>query len=211
MHWPIAVVQIDGEVVHTDRDRLRRAVTRHTETAGFFDLDLAALRAEVRALPWVRDASLRRVWPDTLHVDVREHRPAARYNDAALVSARGAVFRPSTLPAMDLPVLRGPEGSGPAMLERLHDFDQRLRPLALTVAALEQDARGAWRVALDNGVGVRLGRGDIDARLDRFIAVWPRVLVAKAGRIEAVDLRYTNGFAVAWLEGAAPEAREGGA
>ena len=209
--WPISVVRIDGEMAHTDPAAVERVVTRHTDGAGFFRLDLAALRADLEALPWLRAASLRRVWPDTLQVHVREHAPAARWNGQALISTAGTVFRPAALPGLALPELAGPEGHGADMLQRFHALERRLQPLGLAVRGLHQDARRAWRVELDNGVALRLGRGPIERRLDRFVAVWPAVLERRAARIDAVDLRYPNGFAVAWREGAGQPAREGGA
>ncbi len=60
--------------------------------------------------------------------------------------------------------------------------------------------RRAWQMTLDNGIELRFGRGDVDALLDRFARVYLRVLSASATRIAAVDLRYTNGFAVRWKD-----------
>jgi len=212
-HWPITVVRIDGRLAHTPSERVEEIVTRHTAGAGFFRVGLASLQADLEALPWLRSASLRRIWPDTLDVVVTEHRAAARWNEGALISARGTVFRPRHLPGdTALPLISGPSGHGPDMLGRLREIDSRLASLQLSVQGLHQDARRSWRIALDNGIVVRLGRGEIGARLARFQAVWPAVLAREAGRIEAVDLRYPNGFAVAWRDGEGSTApREGGA
>lgn len=210
--WPIAVVRIDGEARHADRDRLKAIVARHAR-AGFFGLELAALRTEIEALPWVRAANLRRVWPDTLRVTVDEHEAAAVWNGSALISRRGTVFRPQQLDPEGMPRLRGPNGRASRVLARLRRFRQRLAPLGLAIAALERDARRAWRIELGNGISLRLGRQHVDERLARFAAVWPRVLAPEAGRIAAVDLRYPNGFAVAWHDdagGAGGNGREGG-
>jgi len=201
--WPIEVVRIDGELIRTDRARLKAVVGRHTD-AGWASVDLTALQRDVEALPWVAQASLRRVWPDTLTVKVAERHAVAVWNGDALIGADGVIFRPQRVPGDGLVRLRGPAGQGKAMLERLRRFETQLAPLGLGIAALDQDARRAWRVTLDNDVVLRLGRAHINARLARLQAVWPAVLAGKAGRIEAVDLRYTNGFAVAW-------AGEGGA
>jgi len=65
---------------------------------------------------------------------------------------------------------------------------------------LAMDERGAWTVALAGGQQVRLGKRDIAARLDRFfLAVLP-ALRSELDRIRYVDMRYTNGFAVSWLD-----------
>lgn len=209
-HWPVAAVRIDGPVAHVDREDMKAVIARHTR-AGFFALDLGALRQDLLALEWVRAASLRRVWPDTLRVEVREHEPAATWNGDALVSTRGAVFDPGAAAIEGLPALTGPEGQGGAMLERLDGFARRLAPLDLEPAALHQDARRSWRLELANGIELRLGRERVDARLARFVAVWPGVLAPQAERIAAVDLRYPNGFTIAWREAAATDSPEGGA
>ncbi|MDZ7786853.1 MAG: cell division protein FtsQ/DivIB [Halofilum sp. (in: g-proteobacteria)] len=206
--WPIEVVRIDGPVRHTDRERMKSIMARHAE-AGFAAMDLTALRRELVDLPWVREASLRRVWPDTLRVEVREHEPVAVWNDDALVSDEGVVFRPAEFSADDLARLEGPKGQGGEMLERLRAFEQRLAPLGLKIAGLEQDARRAWRLTLGNGIVLRLGRDRVAERLARFRAVWSGVLKPRAERIAAVDLRYTNGFAVAWRDGEQPQAPGG--
>ncbi len=210
-HWPIEQVRIDGEVVHADRARLKEVVSAHAR-AGFFGMDLDALRADLRALPWVRDASLRRVWPHTLDAVVHEHDAAARWNEDQLLSRRGAVFAPDGIEVEGVPVLSGPEGHGPAMLQRLQRFTEMLAPLGLEIAALHQDARRGWRVELANGVALELGQTEhLQARLQRFAAVWPRALTDKAATIAAVDMRYPNGFAVDWRDDdKATGAREGG-
>lgn len=206
--WPIDVVRIDGAVRHTDRERMKSIMARHAE-AGFAAMDLGALRRELVELPWVREASLRRVWPDTLRVEVHEHDPVAVWNEEALVSDEGVVFRPSEFDPDDLARLRGPSGQGGEMLERLRAFEERLAPIDLEISGVEQDARRAWRLTLDNGIVLRLGRDRVEERLGRFRAVWSGVLKPRAERIAAVDLRYTNGFAVAWRDGEKPEAPGG--
>jgi cell division protein FtsQ len=62
------------------------------------------------------------------------------------------------------------------------------------------DERGAWTVELAGGQRVRLGRRDVDARLDRFFSAVLPALGAQLDRIRYFDLRYTNGFAVSWLD-----------
>ena len=45
---------------------------------------------------------------------------------------------------------------------------------------------------------VRLGRQDVERRLERFIAIASPVVAARAGEINYVDLRYSNGFSIGW-------------
>lgn len=209
LEWPVDVVHIEGETRHSDRAALQRIVSHHVRD-GFFGTDLSALRRDLRAMPWVRDAALRRIWPDRLDVDVREHEAAAVWNEDALVSTRGAVFRPDEFTRGDLPRLAGPAGQAEATLERYSAFQPRLSDLGLQLVEVEQDARRSWELGLDDGLVLVLGREQIEARLDRFIAVWPIAIAGKRDTIRRVDLRYPNGFAIAWRDDAG-EPAEGGA
>src|SRR5690606_1393002 len=79
---------------------------------GFWSVNLEDLRAQLDALPWVDSTELRRAWPDSLVVRIREHRAAARWRDEGLLNVRGELFaeRPEHgFP--ELPRLAGPDGS----------------------------------------------------------------------------------------------------
>jgi cell division protein FtsQ len=46
---------------------------------------------------------------------------------------------------------------------------------------------------------VILGRNDVDNRIKRFTGVVLGSLHEELDRVEQIDLRYTNGFAIRWL------------
>jgi cell division protein FtsQ len=78
------------------------------------------------------------------------------------------------------------------------------------VVALSENARRAFRLRLDNGIEVVVGREWDMQRMARMVAVYRHVLVNKAADVERIDLRYTNGFAVAWKSSAAQAAAASG-
>lgn len=172
---------------------------------------LDSIREAARRIPWVRDAAVRRIFPDAVEITFRVHEPFARWEEGALVSTRGEVFSADYDGA--LPRFKGPdEGSASAMAREYPAIVAALAPLSAAVAELRLSRRGAWQVVLElpadrplpspgpspKGEGqltLELGRGEILARLQRFAAAWPRV-VAQGVETRHADLRYANGFAV---------------
>src|SRR5690606_6333799 len=71
---PSRRVQIEGEFVHLQPQRLQ-AIVENAVDAGFFGVDVAMVRKRLLEEPWLRDATSRRVWPDTLRVNVIEQVP----------------------------------------------------------------------------------------------------------------------------------------
>jgi cell division protein FtsQ len=174
----------------------------HEELAGtFFTLDLDRAGRALARVPWVRSVALRRQWPRRLEIDIVEHEPLARWNDAGLVNTRGEVFSADW--NGDLPQFSGPEGQSASVTMRYREWSAMLAPLGLSVRTLALSPRGGWEVAATNGAGspltIELGRDDPSGRLARFVTVHDRTIgaLAQVGRhIEQVDLRYRNGFAV---------------
>jgi cell division protein FtsQ len=141
----------------------------------------------------VRDASVRRRFPDAVEVTFQVHEPLARWNDAALVSTRGEVFSAEYEGA--LPRFRGRDGSTASMAGEYPAIVRTVATLSAHVVELSLSPRGAWEVVLDSGLVLELGRDDIEARLARFAQAWPQVS-ARALESKHADLRYANGFAL---------------
>jgi len=177
---------------------------------GFLAADLDAIRDQVTALPWVATARVSRRWPGTLDVTVTEEEPAARWGADGLLNPQGRLFvrHTSHIPA-ELPRLSGPEGSEAEVAARYVAINEKLVERGLVAAALALDGRGAWTLVLSNGIGVRLGSQDVDARLARFYEALDTVVGPVAADVQFVDMRYTNGFSVGWKQQRAASAAPG--
>jgi cell division protein FtsQ len=195
--FPLREIAVLGRVAHTGHADIERA-TRAAISGNFFAADLGAVRAALEGLPWVRRVNVRRVWPDRLEVSLEEHVALARWGDAALVNTHGERFSAQSGEA--LPVLAGPAGSEGEVARRYRRFAEMLAPLGETPARLILTSRHAWQLRLSGGLSLELGRDlasdPVERRLARFIAVHPQALARIARRLEHVDLRYANGFAL---------------
>ncbi|MDD3528874.1 MAG: cell division protein FtsQ/DivIB [Gallionellaceae bacterium] len=188
---PVRVVEVHGARHAETRQGIAPLLAG--QTGGLLAADLAALRRGFEALPWVRSAAVRRVWPDRLAVELEEHIPAAAWNDLAVLDTHGEVFPVRPWPG--LPRVHAPEGVEKEVAARHSAFARLLAEHGLAIAALRVDARHAWRIELSDGVGVELGRERLDERLQRFVTFYP-LLQARVAAIRRVDMRYPNGFAV---------------
>ncbi len=196
---PVRTVRVQGELQQVGRDELRQAVEPFVGN-GILRLNVKAVRESVEALPWVRRAAVRRAWPDAVLVEVEERIAIASWADGGLVSREGVRFVPQHTFSAELPVFAGPGGTEALVTERYRQLNRSFEPLALDIERVSVDARRAWRVTFANGVEVVLGRDRHEARLQRFLRAWPRILGPRVSRVARVDLRYANGFAVRWRE-----------
>ena len=195
---PIASVEFTGDtrrVPLTDLDRLAAGLRGRRGS----DVALPAVREAVNRLPWVRDCAVRRRFPDVLEVAIEVHAPLARWDDTRLVSVRGEVFTADF--EGDLPRFSGPEGTSAEMAAAWKRIREETAPLGSPVTEIRLTQRRAWQAKLASGLAIDLGRGDFDARLTRFAALWPQI-AAQAATATHADLRYPNGFALRAVAGA---------
>ncbi|HXF66882.1 MAG TPA: cell division protein FtsQ/DivIB [Burkholderiales bacterium] len=186
-------VRVVNELRHVSREEVVE-VARRELRGGFFTLDLEAARAAFERLPWVRRASVWRRWPDRLEVALEEHVPLARWSATALVNTHGELFEGSY--AGSLPLFRGPDGGAREIAIQYRYFRRSLEPIGRVPVEVALSPRRAWRLVLDGGLALELGREEVEARLARFVAAYARTVGRLERSIEYVDLRYPNGFAV---------------
>ncbi|CAN5281138.1 cell division protein FtsQ/DivIB [soil metagenome] len=195
---PIQEIHLSAPFERVKADRIE-AVAATELPGGFLSVDLEAMRRAIDGIPWVDQVQIERRWPHTLHVILTEQVAAARWGRSGLLNMRGELFLTDARHVpVELPRLSGPEGMETEVTRRYRQIHRRLLAHGMGVSSLAVDARGAWRLALTNGVTVRLGRDDIDARLDRFVAVVTVLIASRPSEIAYVDMRYSNGFAVGW-------------
>ena len=202
--FEIRAIRIEGELQRISAETLRANAAPRL-AGNFFSADLGTARAAFEAVPWVRRATVRRIWPDRLLVQLEEHRASALWQaeerDDRLVNQQGEVFAANIGDVEDeaLPTFSGPEGSSAPVLSLYRRLLPLLRPLDMEIEQLQLSTRGSWRVLLDSGATLELGRGTEDevlVRAQRFVRTLSQLTDRYRAPLEHADLRHAAGYAV---------------
>ena len=191
--FPLREVKVDGELSHVNREQVKLIVAKHLK-GNFFTLDLVKARNAFEKLPWARNVSLRRRWPDTLEVVIEEHQALARWGTIALVNTHGELFHAAS--GSDLPVFYGPGDGVIEVASQYGEFSKILKTANLEIANLALTPRRAWEITTADGMVVELGRIEMQPRLEKFVSVYSRTIASLNMKVTYADLRYPNGFAV---------------
>ena len=204
--FAIRGVTVVGDVSHYNAISLRANVMPRLRGT-FFTLDLQATRQVFETMPWVRQAVVRRDFPNRLKVQLQEHAPVAYWGvegDSRLVNSFGEVFEVNLgeLEQEQLPRLNGPDGQSARVLATYQTLQPLLAPMELTLEQLELTARGGWRAQLESGTTLELGSGSNDELVARLARLLKTVTQATArynrgvDQLASVDLRHTDGYAI---------------
>lgn len=196
--WPVTRLSVSARFDHVSSEQIR-ATAQPFLGKGFFATRLGPLRDALARLPWVERVEARKRWPDTIELVVYEQQPYARWSDDRLVNRNGKLFVAGAAFGLDgLPRLSGPDDRLDDILRFYAQYQPEFASSGLVIRAVEVSPRDGWRLTLAAGTTIDLGREQRIAHLRRFLDVWPRLSGSHAQPPQHVDLRYANGFAVAW-------------
>ncbi|OAT34427.1 FtsQ family cell division protein [Buttiauxella brennerae ATCC 51605] len=200
---PLSKLVVTGERHYTRNDDIRQSILALGPPGTFMTQDVNIIQQQIERLPWIKQASVRKQWPDELKIHLVEYVPIARWNDQHMIDAQGISF---SVPAeraakQTLPMLSGPEGSEGEVLQGYRTMGDVLAKDKFTLKEAAMTARRSWQLTLNNGIKLNLGRGDTMKRLSRFVELYPVLQQQEQAdnkRISYVDLRYDSGAAVGW-------------
>lgn len=204
INYPISTFKVQANYQHITRNCLEKILEKYTHK-GFFSISVRDLHAELSALEWADQIKVKRIWPDTLKIKVVEKRPVAIWN-RVLMTEDGLLFDLSPLEwqkeanVEHLPELNGPKDLQVEVLQMFRKLSKLSESYGLHTNSLSLRDNRAWELRLGNGVLLRLGKRDIESRLQRFCMAYSAIFGDKFDRLAVVDLRYTHGMAAKWKE-----------
>lgn len=201
---PIKQVRIEGELKNLSREEVKGALSKLVQT-GYFALDSRAILNKVTDLGWVYEARIRRIWPDTIELSIREQTPVAVWNKEKLLNDKGELFNATLNEALkQLPALSGIDSDSKAVLAEQQRINESLNGSGLTVKQLNLAEHGSWSMQLSNGIKVKAGRVTSKGRIAKSLNILASLEGDLVERVKAIDLRYPNGASVVWKEGYEP-------
>ncbi|MBX3596849.1 MAG: cell division protein FtsQ/DivIB [Rhizobiaceae bacterium] len=144
-------------------DRLE--LTGWTSLVGF---DASAARDRISKLPWVENASVRKIYPDTIEVKLHERTPFAIWQhdgQLSVVEKSGNIIAPynyATRSPLPLMLGLGAPEVGANFVSKMQEYPD----IAARVRAYVRIADRRWNLKLDNGVDVLLPEVGMERALE---------------------------------------------
>lgn len=168
----------------------------HLFPAGFVSLDVTEVKLALETLPMVASAQVEKTWSGELMISLEEEQPVAVWNDRHLLSQRGDIL-PVELAKVGLPKLKGSDSYSRSVMEHFLLFNRWCKRHQMRLVGLSFSPSG-WRLEHENGPMIWLDGNNALSGLRQLESVLDQIQIEK---IDSIDMRYEQGFAVAWKSG----------
>ena len=195
---PIDTIVIEGDLTNAEQIAMQKHVSA-LGLPGILSLNLIAFEAQLQQMDWARRVDVRRRWPNKLVVYVHKESPVAQWDDFTFLSADGAILQ---LPDQydELPRLSARLSSPRESMEIFRLLQQYAARQGLSILELSENAQGEWQLGFQSGTILRLGAVDLEARMNRFLNAYARIIKQQRLPVAYVDARYPSGVAVRYSE-----------
>lgn len=195
---PIRHVMIDIDSSAFSYPRFTSIIHRFVNDKSLLSVDIEGLRLAIQKIPGIEDVHIERIWPDQLNVHILTLRPIARFNQTRYVNAYGELFKLPYLVKAPLPSFFGDAQETLKILNEYQQINAILEPLLLKIDVLKIYPEQSWKVLLNNGVRLNIDAENALDQIDRFVKVYPKLILSHSMLPKIVDLRYKQGLAVQW-------------
>ncbi|MBN1684580.1 MAG: cell division protein FtsQ/DivIB [Gammaproteobacteria bacterium] len=161
-------------------------------------VDLEHMRLMIEKEPGVADVDIQRIWPDRLSISIISWVPIAHWNQDEFLNTYGEIFKLPYKPKDSLPSFFGTNDITVKMLDYYQQINRILAPLFLQIKQIKLSSSDFLTVQLDNNVKLILGYGSVLNKVQRFVEVYPKLVISHSMLPKTVDLRYKHGLAVKW-------------
>ncbi|MFL1731927.1 cell division protein FtsQ/DivIB [Moraxella oculi] len=201
---PAKPIVIDHHNLTQSQASSLQAVAVSIGDVQFFLADLPSIHHRIAQLSWVGDVSVRRDWQQGVVVSVVPRRAVANFGSQHLLDANGQVFVPADEHELMDPSLVRLYGShskdADKIMKQMRQINEWFSPLGIKAWDVTLTARQTWLIRFDNGLRVIVDHENTDQKLYTLALLLQNSLAKELPKIHSVDLRYKNGFAVAWRE-----------
>ena len=199
--YPVIKLKLLGELDYIDQKDIE-LLLGDLLLNNLWTLNLNVVKDKLMLDSWIDQLILKKCWPNKLEVSILSNKPIAVWNDRFFLTASGKVLHSTKnelkLKNLNLPKFYGETGKENLLLNTYLLLLEKLSSIGLLVERLDFKQDQGIVVLLNNNTKLKLGTFDLSDRITRFIVAYKKKLYPSISDISYIDLRYTNGVAVAW-------------
>ena len=198
LNRPIELINVSGDLKRVPLKSIENN-TNSLRNKGFLSFNASEVKEKIESLDWVESVEIIRVWPNKIDIRIMEESLLGIWNDDLILNSSGKLYvvDQRSIPE-NIPRLNGPKGSERDVMNFFIRINNLLTGRGLYLEELTLDARGSLSFIIKPKIEIKLGKTEINQKLERLFLALDQTLLAKINKVSYIDLRYSEGLAISW-------------
>tara|TARA_B100001093_G_scaffold31966_1_gene27627 strand:- start:222 stop:917 length:696 start_codon:yes stop_codon:yes gene_type:complete len=199
INFPINHITLGQKALNVNESDIFKIAESYLKNKSFFNINMDYLKNSIEKVDWVRNANIRRSYPNKVIIFIEEYKPVAVWNNDFYISENGNIFSANKI-EKKLPKLSSFANRNIIIFEYFSLISDGIlnNKINEKIYQIKEDEIRSLTVSFASNIAVKFGSQNIKERIDIFLKVYKTLNSSDLKKIRYIDMRYSNGFSIGW-------------
>ena len=199
IYFQISDIRLGQKSLNVNEAEIFKVAEKYLKNKSFFNINLDYLKNSIEKVAWVKNAYIRRSYPNEVIIFIEEYTPVAVWNNDSYISENGYIFSANKI-EKKLPKISSYSNRNIIIFEYFSLILDGIRKNKLNdkVLLIKENEIRSLTVLLESNIAIKFGSKNIKERIGIFFKAYKTLNTSDLKKIRYIDMRYSNGFSIGW-------------
>ena len=199
IYFQISDIRLGQKSLNVNEAEIFKIAEKYLKNKSFFNINLDYLKNSIEKVAWVKNAYIRRSYPNEVIIFIEEYTPVAVWNNDYYISENGYIFSANKI-EKKLPKISSYSNRNIIIFEYFSLILDGIRKNKLNdkVLLIKENEIRSLTVLLESNIAIKFGSKNIKERIGIFFKAYKTLNTSDLKKIRYIDMRYSNGFSIGW-------------
>ena len=199
IYFQISDIRLGQKSLNVNETEIFKIAEKYLKNKSFFNINLDYLKNSIEKVAWVKNAYIRRSYPNEVIIFIEEYTPVAVWNNDSYISENGYIFSANKI-EKKLPKISSYSNRNIIIFEYFSLISDGIRKNKLNdkVMLIKENEIRSLTVLLESNIAIKFGSKNIEERIGIFFKAYKTLNTSDLKKIRYIDMRYSNGFSIGW-------------
>ena len=199
IYFQISDIRLGQKSLNVNEAEIFKVAEKYLKNKSFFNINLDYLKNSIEKVAWVKNAYIRRSYPNEVIIFIEEYTPVAVWNNDSYISENGYIFSANKI-EKKLPKISSYSNRNIIIFEYFSLILDGIRKNKLNdkILLIKENEIRSLTVLLESNIAIKFGSKNIEERIGVFFKAYKTLNTSDLKKIRYIDMRYSNGFSIGW-------------
>ena len=199
IYFQISDIRLGQKSLNVNEAEIFKIAEKYLKNKSFFNINLDYLKNSIEKVAGVKNAYIRRSYPNEVIIFIEEYTPVAVWNNDSYISENGYIFSANKI-EKKLPKISSYSNRNIIIFEYFSLILDGIRKNKLNdkVLLIKENEIRSLTVLLESNIAIKFGSKNIEERIGIFFKAYKTLNTSDLKKIRYIDMRYSNGFSIGW-------------